>query len=524
MSNENNKFQIDIDNLFKQNVNDLSSIKELYRKLEEIEKKITQIKYIDSNLVNKLKKEYEKLKKDYESLKCVILDENIQAKLANDIETINSHLDNIALQIKDKDNIQEKINKAIDKNLNIYSPSIINVDSKIIIDLCGKFNFKINLILKPSNNLEDVILIKNGINTEINLIILDGGNENSKGLIIEDLQQPKINIYGQNFKGTLLYNNGYDEDNNKNRFCEINLKAINCGKALKIGDFDKYITAFGKFNTIFDTSKNGIEFINVNDITIDSIENTFFQVDKTYLTFNKCKSVYIGNCALGGICKQMIDINKSFVHIDKLLMINDKKTDITDYTMNGIKIRSDSLVSTSLTSMVTVNSIDAYDLNNIIDIDNNSNVSFKLIRPHKTNTTVIMKNETSLGLPNYMPCSYETRKDIYFDENNKLHFTYNNKDINIIEQIKKVYDKIDPIINKEKIKIVSGTSNIETYSVTFPKEHISEPLISGLVTQNDYVVFAQSITKTGFNIIVKKRDGSNFNNENIYVTYKSEDI
>ena len=86
MSNENNNFQIDIDNLFKQNVNDLSSIKELYRKLKEVEEKISQIKYIDSNLANKLKK-------DYESLKRIILDENIQAKLTNDIETINSQLD-----------------------------------------------------------------------------------------------------------------------------------------------------------------------------------------------------------------------------------------------------------------------------------------------------------------------------------------------------------------------------------------------------------------------------------------------
>ena len=88
MSNENNKFQIDIDNLFKQNVNDLSSIKELYRKLQDTENKILQIKYIDSNLANKLKKEYEKLKR-------IILDENIQAKLSNDIETIKSQLNNI---------------------------------------------------------------------------------------------------------------------------------------------------------------------------------------------------------------------------------------------------------------------------------------------------------------------------------------------------------------------------------------------------------------------------------------------
>ena len=63
MPKENNKMQVDIENLFKQNVNDLSSIKELYRKLKEVEEKIIQIKYIDSNLANKLKKEYENLKK-----------------------------------------------------------------------------------------------------------------------------------------------------------------------------------------------------------------------------------------------------------------------------------------------------------------------------------------------------------------------------------------------------------------------------------------------------------------------------
>ena len=81
-----NKHEIDIDTLFKQNVNDLSAIKELYRKLQEVEERISQNKYIDSTLAYKLKKEYEKLKK-------IILDENIQAKLYNDIETINSQLD-----------------------------------------------------------------------------------------------------------------------------------------------------------------------------------------------------------------------------------------------------------------------------------------------------------------------------------------------------------------------------------------------------------------------------------------------
>ena len=88
MSYDINSQQIDIENLFKQNVNDLSSIKELYRKLKEMEEKITQIKYIDSKLTDKLKKDYEKLKR-------IILDENIQAKLTNDINEIKSRLENL---------------------------------------------------------------------------------------------------------------------------------------------------------------------------------------------------------------------------------------------------------------------------------------------------------------------------------------------------------------------------------------------------------------------------------------------
>ena len=88
MSIDVNKHEVDIDILFKQNENDLCSIKELYRKIEELEDKITQIKYIDTALVNKLKKDYEKLKR-------IILDENIQAQLTNDINDIKSRLENL---------------------------------------------------------------------------------------------------------------------------------------------------------------------------------------------------------------------------------------------------------------------------------------------------------------------------------------------------------------------------------------------------------------------------------------------
>ena len=87
MSNENNKMQVDIENLFKQNVNDLTAIKDLYRKLKEVEDKFSQIKYIDSTLAIKLKKEYEKLKR-------IILDENASATLSNEIETVKTKLTN----------------------------------------------------------------------------------------------------------------------------------------------------------------------------------------------------------------------------------------------------------------------------------------------------------------------------------------------------------------------------------------------------------------------------------------------
>ena len=59
-----NSQQIDIENLFKQNVNDLASIKELYRKIEELDEKIEQINYINTKLVDKLKKDYEEFKNE----------------------------------------------------------------------------------------------------------------------------------------------------------------------------------------------------------------------------------------------------------------------------------------------------------------------------------------------------------------------------------------------------------------------------------------------------------------------------
>ena len=96
MSIDINKHEVDIDTLFKQNELDLCNIKELYRKLKEMEEKITQIKYIDSKLADKLKKDYEKLKR-------IILDENIQVQLIDDINEIDTSINNINNDINEID-------------------------------------------------------------------------------------------------------------------------------------------------------------------------------------------------------------------------------------------------------------------------------------------------------------------------------------------------------------------------------------------------------------------------------------
>ena len=58
-----NKHEVEIDTLFKQNENDLVSIKELYRKIDEIEEKIRQKNITDNALADMFKKEIESLKK-----------------------------------------------------------------------------------------------------------------------------------------------------------------------------------------------------------------------------------------------------------------------------------------------------------------------------------------------------------------------------------------------------------------------------------------------------------------------------
>ena len=183
MPKENNKMQIDIENLFKQNVNDLSAIKELYRKLKEVEEKITQIKYNDSTLANKLKKEYEKLKK-------IILDENIQFKLTNDIETIISQMDNMKNKTVYYTNIKD------------YEHMVINHDWSPVIAYCEELG-------KPLKFPKGEYLIKSYL-TKKNGIDWFGDGEESIIKIdntFEYLNNNKIAIKNENYNNS---NNIYD--------------------------------------------------------------------------------------------------------------------------------------------------------------------------------------------------------------------------------------------------------------------------------------------------------------------------
>ena len=161
MSKENNKVdinkhEIDIGTLFKQNVNDLSAIKELYRKLQDMENKISQIKYIDSKLADKLKKEYENLKK-------IILDENIQFELQDKIKKVENTVN------KSTSELNNKVNLNLNNLVNMFDKNTVTI---------GKFQNGDGSIVNSANhvigqftNAENVktVIIKNQLSIGLRL-------------------------------------------------------------------------------------------------------------------------------------------------------------------------------------------------------------------------------------------------------------------------------------------------------------------------------------------------------------------
>ena len=177
MRKENNKVDInkhetDIDTLFKQNVNDLSAIKELYKKLKDIENKILQIKYIDSTLVYKLKKEYEKLKE-------INIEVDFQVKLINDIDKITKDIDKIKdnfittmntnrSEILKNNKLQLKNGVETEANNEWYTSSFIDISDGAII--VGNATRKVDAIAFYDENKNYVTSIKPTISTTSNSI------------------------------------------------------------------------------------------------------------------------------------------------------------------------------------------------------------------------------------------------------------------------------------------------------------------------------------------------------------------
>ena len=281
MSYDINSQQVDIENLFKQNELDLCSIKELYRKLKDLEKKITQIKYINSNLADKLKKDYENLEKDYENLKRkilkdyeelkkVILDENIQAKLTNDINVINSQLEHI-----------ETLNiKLID-----YKHLVVNNDWTIALQtaLNDGYNQKRNVVAHYGNfNLSSTIYIPP-------LITFSG--------VGMDLTNFIINHDGVGFKYVGKSDTSNPTQSGGGKACDFTIKRTQ--PTIKI-EGNHGIHLIGTF------SQTSFERIKI----LDMGEHGFYLYDETKnkgtgnITFKDC---YFGGCIYGyGFCAEGI--------------------------------------------------------------------------------------------------------------------------------------------------------------------------------------------------------------------------
>ena len=261
MPKENNKMQVDIDTLKKQNVNDLLSIKELYKRIEELGEKITQVKYIDNTLVKKIKKEYENLKK-------IILDENVQVqlvkkiddfnlKLTHDIETINSQMDNNTIKVADVYNRELNI-FTLDNNLNT---AIERITDKDITYFIPDGDYTINTI-----NIKDDIKIKvskNAIFRPISddITMLEVGN--------------RVSFVGGNFitpasySGTII---GLGENSVENSYIETTIIGSYNGTALDINCLNGKYAVFNKFkldirNTLYGIKlfSDGKGFVNSND-------------------------------------------------------------------------------------------------------------------------------------------------------------------------------------------------------------------------------------------------------------------
>ena len=370
-----NKHEVDIDTLFKQNELDLCSIKELYRKLKELEKKISQIKYIDSNLADKLKKDYEKLKR-------IILDENIQAKLTNDINEINTSINNINNDINE-------INTQLDNNVSFKKMKIDKTqidNSTTFNDICKEIKNDIKLNGIGSNN---IISIKSGVYQFNKSIIIPSYvklkpigsvifefNGTGKFIIIEP--EEDLNFIKQMyFRGSLIdgSNGGLiirttnktdtvgitiGNISSNNHMCRYNLNDIaiySFYKGIEIKMKNNYICEYSRLhlenNTINVSIGDGEECINSGENM--NFKNCVFAGAEKSIYFNNDANSYVGvyfnNCSfdfndtvleISSAYKHSGEINFCDCHIEqnKCIVNNLGNETYQYYVAPGVKFRN----------------------------------------------------------------------------------------------------------------------------------------------------------------------------------------
>ena len=318
MPKENNKMQVDIDTLKKQNVNDLLSIKELYSKLEELGEKITQIKYIDNTIVKKIKKEYGKLEK-------IILDENIQVKLNNNIETINSQMGNKAnknetfvkvenfKRLDGESGDSARIKRAIEYGINnnirniLFDSLTYEIETSITvpsnINLVGQNGMgwgtnNVQTIFKKINDVPilkligDSVLVNNGVRNEgvnIKNIIFNGANLETDIIYIEGATLFSIsNCFIRTTKGNGIY------------ACELMDSRINNCMFSYCGNDNNKSAIF------LESDKDGFEYTNniyINQCNFEqNVGHSIFtygrNTNKIYVTNTKIESGYCNNTSV----------------------------------------------------------------------------------------------------------------------------------------------------------------------------------------------------------------------------------
>lgn len=184
-----NKHEVDIKNLSKQNELDLNNIKELYKRIEKLGEKITQIKYIDTALADRLKKEYE-------SLKRFILDENIQLQLSNKINEIKTEL------INDINEIKTEINNNIDE-INLQLKRKANLDSIFTMANMGQDVKESMTNGSVAVVGEDTILSVNIVNNQVTPPKTSFFNINEEGNLIDRNNLTKGYYYKNNGEKTI---------------------------------------------------------------------------------------------------------------------------------------------------------------------------------------------------------------------------------------------------------------------------------------------------------------------------------